>query len=92
MLFMIHCTDKPDHQQLRADTRPEHLAYLDRFRSRIVAAGPTLDEDGATPTGSLLLIEFSDRAEAETFAREDPYAQAGLFERVDIRPWKKVLP
>ena len=29
--------------------------------------------------GSLLLMEFADRAAAETFAQGDPYAKAGLF-------------
>lgn len=42
--------------------------------------------------GSLLILDFADKAEAENFAANDPYAKAGLFERVDIRPWRKVYP
>jgi uncharacterized protein YciI len=58
----------------------------------LFAAGPTLSEDGERMTGSLLILDFADRTEAQAFADGDPYAKAGLFERVEIRPWRKVLP
>lgn len=92
MLFMIHCVDKPGAQALRAATREEHLTYLKDFTDRIFAAGPFLSDDGEAMAGSLLLMDFPDRAAAETFAGDDPYAKAGLFETVMIKPWKKVLP
>ncbi len=59
---------------------------------KLVVAGPTTSDDGAAMTGSLLLMDFEDRAEAEAFAAADPYAKAGLFDSVTIKPWKKVLP
>ncbi len=40
--------------------------------------------------GSLLIFE-GDLAGAEAWAAADPYAAAGLFQSVDIRPWKKVI-
>ena len=92
MLFFIHCTDKPGHGQIRAENRDAHLAHLSGFTDSIMAAGPTLDEDGAGMTGSVFLIELADRAAAEAFTADDPYNQAGLFESVVIHPWKKVLP
>jgi hypothetical protein len=88
---MIHCVDKPDSQDLRAQTREAHLGYLQAYHESIHAAGPVLDDAGA-PKGSLLLMDFPDRAAAETFAEGDPYAKAGLFARVEIAPWKQVLP
>jgi uncharacterized protein YciI len=91
MLFMIHCVDKPDHGRVRADNRPAHLEHLKAQGERIVTAGPTLDDDG-NPDGSVLIVEFPDRAAAETFAAEDPYSKAGLFQRVEIKPWKKAFP
>jgi uncharacterized protein YciI len=92
MLFVISCTDKPGCQQVRLDNRPDHVAYLKGQGGRIVAAGPTTTEDGAAMTGSVIIIELDDYAQAEDFARNDPYAKAGLFDTVSIRPWKKVLP
>ncbi len=92
MYFSIICVDKPDSLQLRLDTRPEHLAYLEANVHRIVAGGAHLTEDHQTPTGSLLLIEAADRADAEAFAANDPYAKAGLFQSVTITPWRRVFP
>lgn len=92
MLFMFFCNDKPGHEQLRLDTRQAHLDYLGGFRDRALAVGPTLTEDGQHMNGSLLILDLADRKEAEEFARNDPYAQAGLFESVTIRAWKKVIP
>ena len=92
MLFAILCTDKPDHQQVRADNRPAHLAYLEAHASQILLGGPLPNDDGSAMTGSLLVLDFADRAAAEAFAEGDPYNQAGLFESVAIKPFRKVFP
>jgi uncharacterized protein YciI len=92
MQFMIYCQDKPGHGAVRAANRDAHLAHLEGFAKNIVIAGPLLAEDGATMIGSLLLMEFTDRREAEAFAAGDPYRKAGLFQSVTITPWRKVLP
>lgn len=92
MLFAFHCTDKPEAVGVRAANRDAHLAFLAELGERIVAAGPFLSDDGAAMTGSLLIIDCEDKAAAEALAASDPYAKAGLFARVDIRPWRKVLP
>lgn len=92
MLFAIHCIDKPGHLEIRLANRPAHLAYLESFGERIVLAGPTLAADGETPNGSLIVADLEDRAAADRFCAGDPYAKAGLFERVDIARWKKVFP
>jgi uncharacterized protein YciI len=54
-------------------------------------AGPFMDADNQM-IGSMLIMAFNDHAEADSFCAADPYALAGLFERVQIRPWRKVLP
>jgi hypothetical protein len=92
MLFVIDCRDKPGSQDLRTRTRQAHLDYLTTFKECVVAAGPTLTDDGQAMTGSVLIVDCDDRSEAEAFAKNDPYAQAGLFEQVIIRAWRKVLP
>lgn len=92
MHFVIYCKDKPGHGDLRVATRPRHLAYLDGFKDRMFAAGGLLTDDGKAAIGSLLILDFPDRAAAEAFAAGDPYNTAGLFESVDVNPWRKVLP
>ncbi|MDT8420187.1 MAG: YciI family protein [Desulfuromonadales bacterium] len=91
MLYVIHCFDKQDSLQVRLDNRPEHVAYLKSFGDKLHAAGPTLDA-AENMNGSLVILDLESLTEAEAFAANDPYARAGLFERVSIQPWKKVLP
>jgi hypothetical protein len=91
MLYLIHAFDKVDHLQTRMDNRPEHVEYLKSFGARLHAAGPTLNDNGEM-NGSLVILDLADQAEAQNFAAGDPYAKAGLFEKVIIQPWKKVLP
>ncbi|MCS6931865.1 MAG: YciI family protein [Acetobacteraceae bacterium] len=90
MLFAITCTDKPGAAALRAATRPAHIAHLSAHAGRILLGGPLLSPEGQA-VGSLLVIEAADRAEAEAFAAADPYAKAGLFESVTIRPFRTVF-
>jgi hypothetical protein len=92
MHFVFICKDKPDAQALRAANRQAHLDYLRGYADRLLAAGPLQSEDGERMTGSLLILDFADRAAAEAFAAADPYAQAGLFGSVEIHRWKKVFP
>lgn len=91
MLFIVQCLDKPGSAELRASTRPAHLGYLKRIAERVKIAGPLLDEAGEKPFGSLLIIEAESRAAVERLAADDPYAQAGLFQKVAITPWKWVI-
>ncbi|MFQ5958223.1 MAG: YciI family protein [Alphaproteobacteria bacterium] len=91
MLFAISCIDKPDHGAVRLENRPAHIAYLESKAGTVRFAGPYTSEDGAAMTGSLLVIEADDLAAARAFAAADPYARAGLFESVDVRPWRWVI-
>ena len=90
MLYAITCTDKPGGLELRMATRPAHLEHLKAHERELVLVGPVLDAAGQ-PCGSLLVVEAADRAAAETFAAADPYARAGLFESVVIRPFRTVF-
>lgn len=89
--FAIHCIDKPDSIDLRAETRPEHLDYINGFADRILVAGPLLRPDGRA-MGSLLIMDFEDRDAAIAFSAGDPYHKVGLFESRSITNWHKVLP
>ena len=86
MLYALLCNDKPDHLQLRLDTRASHLDYLNSLSDRLKFAGPFLGDD-AKPNGSLVVVEAPDLAGAEVLSAADPYAKAGLFESVEIRQW-----
>jgi uncharacterized protein YciI len=90
MLFALLCTDKPNSLDLRMQVRPEHLKYLESLGSSLKAAGPFTSDEGS-PIGSLVIIEAVDRAAAQVMAANDPYAKAGLFAAVEIKPWKWLI-
>jgi len=56
--------------------------------TRLIACGPLLSDDGAQWIGSALTIELPSRAHVEAMLADDPYARAGLYERVEIHPWR----
>ena len=91
MLFAIVCKDRPGALDVRLNNRGAHVSYLESQGDRLVMAGPTLT-DGGDMNGSIIVIDFDDRAACESFCANDPYAQAGLFEKVTISSYKKVLP
>lgn len=88
MIWCIHCEDKPDSIALRQETRPSHVEYLGQFDVQV--GGPLLNEAGEM-CGSAILLEAPDRAAAEAFATNDPYAKAGLFAKVSIHEFKTVF-
>lgn len=87
MLYALICTDKPNSLALRKANRPEHLAYLESLGETVVFAGPFTAADGETMNGSLIVIEAPSLDAARTIAAGDPFARAGLFATVEVRPW-----
>jgi uncharacterized protein len=89
MKFVIIGYDGPEGEAKRKIHRPAHLANLEPLvkEGRVVLAGPLTDR-----TGSLLVLEFDTREDAERFASEDPYTIHGVFSRVEIHPFTQVLP
>jgi uncharacterized protein YciI len=90
MLFALICTDKPNSLDVRQNNRPAHLAFLENLGSDMKAAGPFVDDEGK-PTGSLVIIQAENLAAAKAIAAQDPYATAGLFSSVVIKPWKWLI-
>ena len=88
--FVLICRDKPGGLELRLATRDTHLAYLDSAALDALRAGPILDEAGS-PIGSILIVEAPDLAAAQAFSDADPYAKAGLFDHVEILPWRQTI-
>ena len=90
MLFAAICLDKPGHVELRLSARAAHFAFLEANAPSIKLGGPFLD-DSDRPVGSLLILDCADAAAARALLDEDPYARAGLFESVALRPWRRVV-
>jgi uncharacterized protein YciI len=91
LLFVALCLDKPDHVPLRLATRDAHLAFLAEHAAQVKLGGPFLDAAGEKPVGSMLIVEAPDAAAAEALLARDPYAIAGLFASVEVKPWRRVV-
>lgn len=92
MLTMWLCFDKPNSLDLRMKTRPAHLEWAEKTISKFVYGGPMLAEDGQTPQGSVIIAEFESLEASRATQAQDPYQQAGLFERVIVCPTKQMFP
>lgn len=99
MLYAILSEDQPDSLRLRAGVRDQHLARLRQLQEegRLVLAGPHPAIDAADPgdagfSGSLVVAEFESLEAAQAWAEADPYVAAGVYARVTVKPFKRVLP
>jgi len=89
MLIALIARDKPGALDIRKANRESHLAYIDAT-GVVNQAGPLLD-DAEQMIGSLVILDVADMAAAQDWADNDPYAKAGLFESVELIPWKRVI-
>lgn len=99
MLYAIVGTDHPHSLPARLAARPAHVQRLHALRGegRLVLAGPfpAIDSDDPGPagfSGSLIVAEFASLVDAKGWADADPYVGAGVYERVDVRPFRQTLP
>lgn len=99
MYYAIMGRDVPGSLAQRKASRPEHLARIQTLvdAGRVLVAGPHPALDSEDPgeagfTGSLIVAEFDSLEAAREWADADPYTTAGVFQDVDIKPFKVVLP
>ena len=99
MLYAIISEDIDNSLPLRLKARPAHVARLHALQAegRLVLAGPHPAIDSDDPgdqgfTGSLIVAEFPSLKEAQDWANTDPYIEAGVYEKVTVKPFKRVLP
>jgi uncharacterized protein YciI len=98
MLYLIYAQDVPNSLENRLSVRPAHLARLQALRDegRLVIAGPNPAIDSNDPgsagfSGSTVIAEFASLADAQAWARQDPYVAAGVYADVTVKPFKQVF-
>ncbi|WP_370978359.1 YciI family protein [Agaribacterium sp. ZY112] len=99
MLYAIISEDVANSLPLRQQVRPAHIDRLNVLRDegRLILAGPHPGIDSNEPgdagfTGSLVVAEFNSLSDAQAWADADPYMDAGVYQSVTVKPFKKVLP
>ena len=99
MWYAIISEDVENSLPLRTGAREAHLARMQSLvaEGRILVAGPhpAIDAEDPGPagfTGSLVVVDFASLEEAEAWAAADPYVEAGVYAKVTVKPFKRVLP
>lgn len=99
MLYAIISEDVENSLPLRIPARPAHIVRVEALaeQGRLIIAGPHPAIDSENPgdagfTGSLIIAEFDSLADATAWADADPYVAAGVYRKVTVKPFKKVLP
>lgn len=99
MLYAIFADDVVDSLEKRLAVRPSHLERLQILQNqgKLILAGPHPAIDAENPgaagfTGSLIVAEFDNLQDAESWANADPYFAAGVYARVTVKPFKQVFP
>ena len=99
MWYSIYSKDWEGSLQARVDARPAHVARLQALldEGRLLLAGPrpAVDADDPGPAGfqgSLVVAGFDTLQDAQNWADDDPYVEAGVYESVEVTPFKRVLP
>lgn len=98
MYYLIIAKDVNDSLSLRKQARPEHLSRLEALRDegRLLTAGPMPAVDSEDPaeagfTGSVIIAEFDSLDAAREWADADPYKAAGVYDSVEVVPYKNVF-
>ncbi len=98
MYYVIFAQDNPNTLAQRLAVRDKHLARLTQLQAeeRLLVAGPNPAIDSENPgeagfTGSTVIAQFASLADAQQWASEDPYVEAGVYADVIIKPFKRVF-
>ena len=89
MHYVVHCLDHDGAVEKRLSHYEAHKAYLAAATVKTVISGPLLADDETTMIGSCFVIEANTLAEVQAFNAADPFAKAGLWKTVSIRPFSK---
>ncbi|WIH26226.1 YciI family protein [Photobacterium damselae] len=99
MWYVIFSQDVENSLERRMGVREKHLARLKDLQNegRLLVAGPMPAIDDENPgeagfTGSTVIADFASLEDAQAWADADPYIDAGVYEKVIVKPFKKVLP
>jgi uncharacterized protein YciI len=99
MLYAITGQDTLNSLEKRVSARPSHVARLQLLQNegRLILAGPFPAVDSNDPgiagfSGSLIVAEFPSLAAAVEWAQADPYVAAGVYAKVEVKPFKKTFP
>ena len=90
MQFIVKAYDGEGMLEKRMAVRPRHLEGMRKLGKQIICAGGLLDGEGRMK-GSVLVMEFEDRAALDAYLASEPYVTEGVWEKIEAEPMNVVL-
>ena len=90
MQFIVKAYDGEGMLEKRMAVRPRHLEGMRKLGNQSICAGGRLDGEGRMK-GSVLVMEFEDRAALDAYLASEPYVTEGVWEKIEAEPMNVVL-
>ena len=91
MQFLVLARDgtDPEAAARRAAARPAHFEGVRKLKAdgHLVMGGARLDESG-TMIGSMMVVDFLDRAALDAWLAIEPYATRGVWHEIEVQPFR----
>lgn len=89
--YLITAYDFSDDEALqrRMNVRPHHLdgAADLKKNGNYILGGAMLNDEGKM-IGSVMILQFSTEEELDAWRKNEPYITQGIWESVDVKPFK----
>ena len=90
MQFIVKAYDGAGKLDKRMEVRPRHLAGMQAMSEHILCAGGMLDDEGKMK-GSVLIVDFPDRAALDAYIGAEPYVVEHVWEKIEIEQLNVVI-
>ena len=90
MQFIITAHDGEGMLARRLEVRPQHLENMGKIKGKVLCAGGLLDEEGKMK-GSVVVLEFADRAGLDEYLESEPYIREKVWETVEVETMNVVI-
>jgi uncharacterized protein len=94
MQFLVVARDGTDDGALdrRQRTRPSHLESIQPLvdDGHILVGGAILSDAGEM-IGSMLLVDFPERADVDAWLAGDPYVTRGVWREIEVTPFRTAV-
>jgi uncharacterized protein YciI len=84
--FFVYCPAKGNHSEKKQTLAQAHEKYCKEFDDSFICHGSLLSDEGLW-RGSVYFLEMENHALVEEFLRHEPYAEAKLFDKIEIHRW-----
>lgn len=92
MKYVIHAYDHTDADALarRMAARPDHFTYVRQLKEKgqFLLGGALLNPEGIM-IGSMLVLDLETEAQLQEYMQSDPYIVQGVWEKVDVKPFRQ---